>query len=328
MGLMDDGGAKLLAPLRNVHPHDESGVDVARAMRTGKRHQRNRVVTGVMAVVGLAVLAMVVVPSAVRHQAIAPAVPTVSEFDMFKQAMQVGTAGGFEPYNYRTGRFEQAVDVVHTPGGRGYGRVTIYAPGHHKPVDTSKPAVDVNGLPAFWQPGEKDPTLAVNWTDNGWAVIRATSDTDLDIVERTHRLAQAITFNGATSRAVVPFTLPARLPGDPLRLVGLMQNRDWMSGQVLLSTSDETGAPVLAVNVGWGFPVDKEPNSSINGHEAIVEDKSFTILNADGNGAVVSVRYDDVGQLGGIEALRVLAASVEPVAEHANHTAWKADPWR
>jgi hypothetical protein len=324
---MNDDGAKLLAPLRKVNPDDESGIDVARAMRNGKRHQRNRVIAGVSAVVSLAVLAMVVVPTLLRPQALTPAVPTVSEFDMFKRVMSVGTAGGFQPYSYRTGRFEQAVDVAHTPNGQGYGRVTVYAPGHNPPIDTSRPAPDVNGLTAFWQPGERDPTLAVNWTENGWAIIRVTSLTDLDIVDRTHRLAQAVQFSGVNVPARVPFTLPAGAGGPSLRLVGLMDNLDSLAGQVLLSSSDETGAPVVAINVGWNLSSREEPNTTYNGHEALASERAFKIFDADGKGALVSV-IDDAGQLGRDDALKTLAGSVEPVSDYANREAWKAYPWR
>src|SRR5882762_8709423 len=133
MDRTEEEGVQLLAPLRAMEPGVQSGVDVTRAIRRGKTHSRRRVMLGAVAAAVLIAVPVTVVPSLVHNattdQPATPPVPMVGEFDMFTHVMSVGTAGGFAPYAYRTGRFEQAVDVAHTPGGRGYGRVTIYAPG-------------------------------------------------------------------------------------------------------------------------------------------------------------------------------------------------------
>jgi hypothetical protein len=328
MGRIEDEGATLLAPLRDAEPSMRSGVDVTRAMRAGRRHQRNRLVVGVVAAVTLVALPAFTLPALVHNfMQNTPAAPPVGEFDMFKQVMTVGTAGGFTPYSYRTGRFEQAVDLGHTFGGTGSARVTMYAQGRSGPINTSEPAENVNGLLAYWQSGLKDPTLAVRWAENGWAIVTANSGTDLDIVDRTHRIAQSVGFNVAHVAVKVPFKFVKMPVGPSLRVVGVTEGIRSMSAQVLLSTSDETGAPVLAIGAAWEAPNDSTPNDMIDGHEAIVGDKSVSILNVDGKGAQLSVRYDDVAQVGGISGLKVIATSTELVPDATNRANWTDQFW-
>jgi hypothetical protein len=320
----EEEGARLLAPLRDVEPDAGSSVDISRAMRAGRGHNRRRMLAGAVAAAGVTALSLVGVSSMLRSvpDGTEPASPA-GEFSIARQAITVGTAGGYTSASYRTGRFEQVVELKRADGGTGYGRVTAYAPGRAPAIDTGTPAGDVSGRPGYWVPGQTEPTLAMQEGDV-WVIVRL-SGPDINLVERTHYVAQSVVF-GANRPVMVPFTLDARPPGS-LRVVGVQVSTDRPGAQVLLSTSDTIGAPVLAIGVSIDPADARARTETIGGHDAVVDRNSVTVRDVNGKGVNVSVRYDYLDQIGGIQTLKDLAAAVRPVPNLDNRSNWLPSPW-
>ncbi|MET0133907.1 MAG: hypothetical protein ABW215_09985, partial [Kibdelosporangium sp.] len=132
-----DEAARLLAPLRETAPAGQSGVDIGRALHVGRRRGRRRLTAGVLAAAVITALTMVGVPMVLKSWPdSAPPAASEHPFGIDQQYITVGTAGGYTASRYRTGRFEQVVELKRTDTMTGYGRVTAYAPGHAPGIDT------------------------------------------------------------------------------------------------------------------------------------------------------------------------------------------------
>lgn len=322
MDRIEDEGKALLAPLRDMEPGGEPGVDIASAMRVGRRHSRRRVVAGALAAAVVTALALVAVPAALKswQRNVDPAVRQ-GEFSISRHEIRVGTAGGFTTSSMRTGRYEQVVEMTRTDNAPGYGRVTAYAPGRAPKIDTSVRAEDVNGRRAYWQPGLPEPTLAMQ-EDDVWVIVRG-SGPDMNIVERTHNLAQAVEFN-ADAAVEVCFTLkplPEWVRTAGFRVVGVQVHVVQGAAYILYGTSDTTGSPVLSIGAGRGFPP-VTPNQMVNGYQAFVNQESVTAYNVDGKDAAVSVRYEYASRIGGPSALEDLVSAVQLVPNVADRGTW------
>lgn len=178
---------RLLDTLRDGEP-GPGHVDVTEAVRAGRRRVRLRRGAGLVATVASVVLVAVLVAGLGRLTSSSkprPAAPPGS-FDVLRKAFRVGSAGGFTPYTYETGRFRQRV-VLH---GTGTATVTMYAKGV-LPEPSGSAAPDVDGHPARWTHGG----IAWEWTPGGWAIV---TGTDRD---RSYKVALSVRSG----------------PGDPLR---------------------------------------------------------------------------------------------------------------
>ncbi|MET7303258.1 hypothetical protein [Embleya sp. NPDC005575] len=217
-------GARLLAALRATPQAapDEPGVNVARAIRDGRRTVRVRralAVTGGAVAVALVVLVTVLIAAPLHNGATGPAAG--GTFDVRQRAFQVGSAGGFTPVVYETGKYRQRVILgPEKPGGAPEvaatrGTVTMYAPDRLPggELGLGGPAPPVNGHPAAWLTGP-DPVdgriqLAWQWTSGGWGVASLAGPAADSA--RVHQVAESVV---AGSRR--PVGMPVKLDQDLL----------------------------------------------------------------------------------------------------------------
>ncbi|WP_279578990.1 sigma factor [Fodinicola feengrottensis] len=108
----EQDGVRLLSSLRDSEPDGPIAVDVRRAVRSGRRQVRVR--QAALPIAGaIAVVALVAGVAFAVHQ---PQTPTPAahsgSFDVRRQAFHVGSAGGFTPVTYETGRYRQVIQLV------------------------------------------------------------------------------------------------------------------------------------------------------------------------------------------------------------------------
>ena len=334
-------GLRLLAPLRDAEPPAPSTVDVTRAVRSGARRVRARqALTAAVAalVTGLAVAA---VPAIVgRPQVVQPARPA-AELDILRQQCTVGSAGGFTPVSYETGRFRHRVVLGPAHGEVPLGSpdrasVTMYARGQLPGWNPGgERAVDVNGRKAFWMPSPTTERatgteIAWEWSDGAWGFAFVES-VGADARDLAHRVAESVA-GGADVAVAVPFTVPA--PSDSLRLLGVITpfgtSSDVTGGALLvLGTQEEENRVLVGVQRDLARdPVTGRqrqlpaPNTELGGRQAAVGDTTVTIFDV-GGGYSVLAQADRTGA-----PLRELAASVRLVANPTDTGSWTTDPLR
>jgi hypothetical protein len=330
-------GLRLLAPLRDSEAPAPSTVDVGRAVRAGARRVRVRqaMTAAVAAVVtGLAVVA---VPAIVnRPQVVEPARPA-AELSVLRQQFTVGSAGGFTPASYETGRYRHRVVLgpAH-PDGSGWASVSMYARGHLPGWNPGgERAADVNGRKAFWMPAPATERatgteIAWEWSDGAWgfAFVNSVAGDARDVA---HRVAESVA-GGADVPVAVPFTVPA--PAGPVRLLGVITpfgtSSDPTSAAFLvLGTKSDADRVLVGVQRDLSRdPVTGQPHQApapttqVAGHQAAVGDTSVTIFDVDGGFAVVAT----ADQLG--SPLVDLAGSVRLVPNPTDPGSWITNPLR
>jgi hypothetical protein len=323
MDRFDEDGAVLLAPLRDVEPGPGSGVSIRAAVRAGRRHGRRRALATLATAVSVTALCVAGVPALLGSL---PDNTTVgadaAEFSIALQAVAVGSAGGYTPVSYRTGRRVQVAELARADGHTGAARVTAYAPGHQPHVDTGTPATDVNGRSAYWQPDPSEPTLAVRGPGGVWVIV-SVSGTDIDLVERAHRVGQSVRF-GANIPVTLPFTARGelRVPGTEIRPVGVLVRTDRPAAQLLLAANDRTYPPMLAVGVDAEDR--RQPNDVVHGVPAAVERNSVTLVDSR---VTVSVPDAELASIGGIPTLKDLATTIVVVPFPADRANWVPCWW-
>lgn len=292
MADQEPDGAALLETLRAVEPQTSSSVSVARAIRTATRRRQVRRVAG--SVAAAVVTAVVVIAASVLAggRDLPPAQPP-GQFDVLRQAFTVGSAGGFTPASYETGRYRQVVRLRPAPdspqGTPAWATVTMYAPGRaQQPVGAQAP--DVNGRRAYWSPRAGATEIAWEWADGSWGFAVVAGP---DARALAHRVAQSVA-GGADTPVLVPFTVPT--PTDGTQLLGVITPfgtaSDPDAGALLvLGTRDErvlvgvrrhldhdfvSGVPrstsasdVTIPNVGNGWSVVAEADGSSPGHDRL-----------------------------------------------------------
>jgi hypothetical protein len=328
---------KLLAPLRDDVPATPSGVSVERAVEAGRRRLRTRgrlagaaAALAVVAVCGL----LAVMLRADRDSAAGPP----GGFDPLTRSFQVGSAGGFAPESYESGRYEQRVRLrLERPaaGQVGQGTVTLFAPGQ-VPSDwtpTGRRMPDVYGREAVLldtpttAPGGVE--LAWRWSDTGWAFAHLDAGFP-DLADRAHRVAQSVLPVPAEPLAV-PFTL-ALPPGLQVTGVRVPVGATAERGAVLLG---EGGA---APPIGPGFLVavslrsgltpgpDAPVTGEVAGRPASVRAGRVIVFDVAPGLSVVAEAAP--GERIPAEMLEELAASVEPAPDPRNSATWPTRPWR
>ncbi|MEU7530917.1 hypothetical protein AB0A74_34655 [Saccharothrix sp. NPDC042600] len=234
----------LLAPLRAVEPAERTTVDIGRAIRTGKRHRRTRVGLAALAAVALSVVALS--PALLRSPDPAPEPAGTAEFDLLHQVVRVGSAGGYVPRHYETGRYRQQVALSRADDpARPGGTVTVYARGRH-PEQTGpdweprgQRAPDVHGRRAVWPVNGE---LAWEWSPGAWATVHLDAGFP-DLRDRAHRVAQ-----GVLPGADTPVRVPLTVDGSTFGRVGLVGVR------VAMRPGPEVAALVFAGNDLPGVP--------------------------------------------------------------------------
>src|SRR5882757_5074018 len=165
---------RLLSVLRDVEPGARSAVSVPRAIRSGARRHRVRQAIGAAVVAGLTALGVGVLPTVLDRRDAEPATP-VGEFGVSRQEFTVGSAGGFTPVSYETGRYRQRVRLVPAPDAEGVppgATVTLYAAGWLPGGQAAgAQAPDVDGHRAVWLDEPDGAGLAWEWSTDAWAVV-------------------------------------------------------------------------------------------------------------------------------------------------------------
>jgi hypothetical protein len=324
---------KLLAPLRDDAPAAPSGVSVERAVAAGRRRlrRRSRLAGAAAALAVFAVCGLLAVLLRVDGDR-----PPAAGFDVLTRSFHVGSAGGFTPESYESGRSEQRVELTlerPVPGQLGQGTVTLLAPGQlpadWAPVGRRMP--DVYGREAVLldtprtAPGGVE--LAWRWSDTGWGFAHLDAGFP-DLADRAHRVAQSV-LPVPPEPLAVPFTvaLPPGLEVTGVRLpVGATAER----GAVLLG---EGGAAppigpgrVVAVSLRSGLvPGPDAPiTGEVAGHPASVRIGRVILFDV---APGLSVVADAGGQMDRA-ALEELAASVRLAPDPGDPATWPTRPVR
>jgi hypothetical protein len=284
-------------------------------------------------------LAVVAVPAIVgRPDAVQPARP--AELSVLRQAFTVGSAAGFTPVSYETGRYRHRVVLGPARGDVPQGTpdratVTMYARGHLPGWNPGgERAADVNGRKAFWMPSPVTgpvigTEIAWEWSDGAWGFAFVDS-VGADARDLAHRVAESVG-SGADVAVSVPFTATA--PADPLRLLGVITpfgtSSDLTGGALLvLGTRDDADRILVGVRRDLardpvtGRPVAvPAPTTQLGGRAAAVGDRSVTIPNP--GGLSTTAEADRSGA-----PLSELALSIQLVANPDDVSTWVHNPLR
>ena len=284
----EQDGAHLLAPLRTAGPESPSGVDVRRALRVGRRRARIRHAaigaggTGavVAAVASVGVFLHVLAPSDPR-----PAAPGEDGFDVLHRAFRVGSAGGFTPDTYETGRYRQRIvlraadprddtgtDAVVVMYAKGRTPQSAGAPGR----PSGRPALPVDGHRALLltapviRPGATE--LAWEWRPGAWGFV-SLKGPGAD-VGRAEKVALSVR-TGANDAVTRPVTVPAHALGAHDRLVGVVSSiGPARFGRVLVlrfAADDAAADTTTRIDVGVRLPVpERHATATIGGRPAVV----------------------------------------------------------
>ncbi|WP_232666837.1 hypothetical protein [Pseudonocardia sp. TRM90224] len=338
--------AELLAPLRDAGPipgpAPGSSVSIERAVRAGRRRKQVWTAAGSAAVVLVVVLTVGVLPGLLRGidtgRIDTAGRPAPDAFNPMWQVVQVGSAGGYAPVGYETGRYRQVVelgDEKPDEGATGSGTITVYAQGRvpgqlgpdWEPLGDRAP--DVYGRPAFWLPaprsGGDGVELAWRWSADAWAFVHI-SGTFPDLRDRAHRVAQSVTTDGEEQPVRLPFTLPRP---DGLTVLGTRTGAD--GGSVLFGTSVEEGATLeVGARLGAEPGPGEQPIADIGGHPATADGSRVTVREVGAGFSVVAEvePADAVAQFGGIERVAAVAGSVQLVDAPGDRAGWVPDPVR
>lgn len=347
-------GARLLAPLRDVEPASRSTVSVDRAIHVGARRQRARQVLGTAMVVGLTALGVAVLPSVLSGQWDAAPATQVGEFEVLRQEFDVGSAGGFTPVSYETGRYRQQVRLRPADGAEGlpeWANVTMYAPGRLPDRDDSRwmpegdQAPDVHGRRALWLPeplSARDGTeLAWEWGENAWAFAYV-DKAGGDARGMVHRIAQSVR-PGAGRTVPLPFTVPEPAPDEPNQLVGVISpfgtSSDVFAGGLLVFgrydpvRADDADRILVGVRrdlthdlVSGDARQAPVTNTQLAGHAAAVTSTAVTIVDAGAGYSAVAETTSP--RLASQQELTDLATSVRFVADPTDQRSWSTTPLR
>ncbi|XVQ10487.1 hypothetical protein ACQP1W_49635 [Spirillospora sp. CA-255316] len=331
----EEDARRLLAPLRNTGPDTAPRVDIAEAVRVGRRRSRHRRIAGagsVVVVVAAVAVATTLLGRTMPSDDVRPVAPP-SQFDPTRQHFRVGSAGGFTPDDYETGRYRQRAHLRLTDRDgprRADGLVTMFPRDrlvdrdgrHWAPSGTRAP--DVNGRRAFWpdrpviRPGAVE--VAWEWAPGAWAFASVSGGG----ADRTvaHRVAQSVLPDGRTV-VRAPVTAPASMLGERNRLIGTVASAPTPGTRprvALRYGRQDPPARIRAPEPGWiAIGVERpEPDlrtgTTVGGRPAAVTDTRVTVR--EGSDAALFAEAGDAATLaafGGDRRLRDLAAAVTMV---------------
>ncbi|MFG1958976.1 hypothetical protein [Nonomuraea sp. NPDC049028] len=315
MGGSEPVDRRLLDPLREAEPPGSGTIDLARAMRTGRRRVRARRVMSAAAGVG-AVVAVIVGGTALGRTALPPEPQPISRpagFDVLTRMFTVGSAGGFTPDSYETGYDHQRVRLRLADPAKADtadALVEMYPRGRSpfaalSPSD-GETAPPVNGRPAYWpsrpllRSGAAE--MVWEWAPGAWGVVSvkgARMDEDT-----AHRVAQSV-LPITGDRVEVPFTLADGGPAGPLSGTVASYPQRAEPARVGLRYGDEREW----VEVGVENAADAaKPNATVGGVPAVRTDTEVTLLRPGARYATYA-RMSRAGQLDA-QRLGELAAAV------------------
>lgn len=332
---------RLLAPLREEPQAAGPGVSVERAMAAGRRRlrRRSRLAAAATAVVVAAMCGLLSVALSGPDGRDSVAGNDVG-FDVLTRSFHVGSAGGFAPQSYESGRHRQQVRLRlerPVPGQEGRATVTLFAPGHlprpgWAPAGRRMP--DVYGREAVLlddpvtAPGGIE--LAWRWSDTGWAFAHLDAGFP-NLGERAHHVAQSV-------RPVepeplrVPFTVAA--PGGDLEVTGVRAptGSGAERGAVLFGPR---GVPRPVATAVVSLRSDLAPGADIPvtgvlaGHPASVGDGRVVLFDVGPGWAIVAATVPGTPESSVPTAtLEALAASVQVAADPDDPASWPGDPIR
>ncbi|QWF84629.1 hypothetical protein [Amycolatopsis sp. CA-230715] len=337
----EEEDARLLAPLREAAPSEETTVSVERAIAAGRRKQRARRLGGAGAVAVVVALAAVVLPGIVRSwndpgELAVSSAP--AEFDVLRQQFTAGSAGGFAPYAYETGRYRQRMDLKRAgtaDPGAPVAEIALYVRGQvpyagdrQWDPGAGTPAPAVGGHRAVYLDapvlGVDRTELAWEWTDGAWAFASVPS-ADPDAKAKAHHVAESVAV-GANTPVRVPFTIDT---AGKNRLLGVVTPAsaavDQTAARLVLGTVDAPQPGAMA-EVGLRAPVEIPANTVIDGRPAVVVGTSATIL--DVGGAHAAEASTDDSREYPVDRLRELVASLRLTGSIADSRTWAENPLR
>jgi hypothetical protein len=338
----DQDGERLLAPLRNVEPGRPSTVSVHRAIHAGARRQRARQVIGAVVVVGIVALGAAVLPSILSGRQHQETATQPGEFDVLRREFGMGSAAGFTPVSYETGRYRQRVRLVPADGADATpdrATVTMYARGWLPDLDgapwqpAGDPAPEVNGHRAFWLPSpvtERSGTeLTWEWAPGAWAFAHV-DGVGADLRGKVHRIAQSVE-PGAHAAVTLPFTLPSPGPNDPNQLVGVISpfgtSSDITAGGLLVFGRFDPVQPGGADQVRVGVSRDLARDLVTGGpRDPAMTRNSVTI--PDVGAGYSAIAETNSAELASPQRLTELATAVRLVDNPADQRSWTGVPLR
>ncbi|GAA2411625.1 hypothetical protein GCM10010191_21180 [Actinomadura vinacea] len=331
----EEDARRLLSPLRGAEPGPATRVDVAEAVRVGRRRARNRRAAGITSVAG--VVAVVAIASALLGRTMPPddvrPIASPDQFGLTHQYFRVGSAGGFTPDSYETGRYRQRAHLrLSDQDGprRAAGLVTMFPRDRlvgrdgRRWAPSGTRAPDVNGRPAFWPDRPVLHTgsveVAWEWAPGAWAFASVSGDGADRAV--AHRVAQSVLPDGRTV-VRAPVTAPGSMLGAPNRLIGTVASAPTPGTRpsvALRYGTQDPRAQLGAREPGWiAIGVEQpEPglrtDTTVGGRPAAVDDTKITIPeNADSAFFATAADAATLASFGGNRKLRDLAAAVTMV---------------
>ncbi|MFF1823285.1 hypothetical protein ACFVWG_38650 [Kribbella sp. NPDC058245] len=277
--------AGLLKALRDAPDESTESISIDRAIHDGRRTVRRRRVLGglaVVAVVGVASTARPILNAFQEPPVAGP--PPYEPFEIWGREFDGGTAGGFQPYQYVTGRRFQIIALARTDRADPTDPsavATLYAPG-------LQPAVAVGPAIRTLEPIEGRPvhvviedtgaaTITWKYADDAWGTVAVYTD-QTDRVARARHVAESIHRRKSPAPLKVPFTVPRRLfaPDSDVVLVRVPYVRPgkYVTYEVAVADShpsDPTQVSRLpAAGINKPLP-DEKPNTKIDGRQALVD---------------------------------------------------------
>lgn len=225
MDAVEREAQSLLQPLREFEPEGSGAVDIAGAVRRGRRVHRARMAVCALGAVVAVVAGALVLPS-LTHRAQAPAAPAPGEFSVLRQEFRVESAAGYDPRGYLTGRFQQS---AYLGSGRSDAMVTFFAagqvpfPGWTPQGDTTDP-VSGTASPAYYLAKPvlgSGVELAWQWAPGAWAIVDvAAARRDVGADRAAARQIAEHAYRGPGAAVRTPFSVAA--PPAGLHLVEVM----------------------------------------------------------------------------------------------------------
>lgn len=324
-------GARLLGALRDLPEESTGGVSVERAMKAGRRRIYARRAASALAAVAAVVLVAVVPAVFLRGQEIEPA---QAEFGLWTREFTVGSAGGFTPSTYETGKLFQRIELrPASEAMRGTeASVTMYARGAWTPRGALAQAPSLGGRKAYWiTDSDGLVEYAWEWTEGGWGVASlAGTEANRD---RAHHVAESVV-TGPGTPVTVPFTVRRSAVADGLRITGVRVTYAEADGAQVaalrLSLSDRrapSSADWVELGVAAGGPA-VVPNTAIDGRPAEVSGTRVAFAGKGFQPVVQAQGTRALAAAGGVAGLKQLAAAVRVVSDPAERATWTSDPLR
>jgi len=321
---MDDTEHQLMS-LRDADPAASSTVDIDRAIRTGRRAATTRKTIGIAVAACLTLAIAIGIPAALRgshHNT--PARPTPQTFNVLQRVFTVGTAGGYTPAIYQTGRaFQRAYLKATGSGLPSRAEVTIYARGQLPTASWTpgaKTGPKVNGKPTYWQPSTGAHELAWQWQPGSWAFARI-DGTGTGLDARVQHIAESVR-SGQPIAVRFPFT--ATKPAIDAQLVGTLSSQDGKQVSMLLASKD----PANPVVVGVTKTVTLDPYTGLArtgtpyGQQTVPLSDGWTAdAEAPTAGALTALGGDK-------QTLTGLAQSIRLVDNPGKQSSWVSNPFR